>query len=57
MLLAKHLIWEQALDFINTGEISGELLHEIINTPENNKLSSHVKRSLLPWLHYESHLL
>ena len=31
MLLAKHLIWEQALDFIKTCEISGELLHENIN--------------------------
>ena len=32
MLLAKHLIWEQALDFINTSKISGELLHEIMNS-------------------------
>ena len=32
MPLAKHLIWGQALDFINTCEISGELLHENMNS-------------------------
>ena len=43
--------------YINTNEIPGELWHENISSHMKNKmLSSHVKRSLLLWLHNESHL-
>ena len=43
--------------YINTNEIQGELSREnMIFTCENNKLSLHVKRSPLLWLHNKSSL-
>ena len=49
---------DTSIYYINTNEIPGELSDEnmISFTCENNKLSSHVKRSPLLWLHDKSSL-